>query len=95
MREIRKKLSLKYYNCCHPMLDFMAKVHQIRFRLGLPHSQLRLEEGKRGEGRNKEREENGEGRRGSEGERIWKGTDNLEMRRKGYEKRGRRGRKGL
>ena len=21
-------------NCCHQMLDFMAKMHQIRFRLG-------------------------------------------------------------
>ena len=23
------------YDCCHQMLDFKAKIHQIRFRLGL------------------------------------------------------------
>jgi len=25
------------YNCCHQMLSLKAKMHQIRFRLGLCH----------------------------------------------------------
>jgi len=29
-----------HWNCCHQMSDFIAKIHQNRFRLGLPHTRL-------------------------------------------------------
>ena len=52
-----------YYNCCHQMLDFKAKVHQIRFRLAAARFYGPTFKG-RGKGKEREEEgrEKGEGR---------------------------------
>jgi len=77
-----------YYNCCHQMSDFKAKMHQIQFRLGRPLGELTAPPDllagfygptSKGKGRRKEGGSEGDerGRRGEGGK--WEGRDQMDF----------------